>query len=172
MADPSKTNDGLVLVGRIAGLYGVRGWLKVYSYTREREDILRYTPWLIDTGGGWKEVAVVDGRMQGPGVVAQLAGYADREAAGALIGSDIAIRVEQLPPLKPGEYYWAQLEGLKVVNLQGIELGQVVRLFETGANDVMVVAGERERLIPYIGDVIKEVDVGSGLIRVDWDADF
>jgi len=105
-------------------------------------------------------------------VVAKLAGYDDRDQAGQLIGAEIAIRLEQLPPLKKGEYYWAQLVGLEVVNLAGERLGKVDHLFDTGANDVMVVRNGRERWLPATADVIREVDLEAGVIRVDWDADF
>jgi 16S rRNA processing protein RimM len=180
-------------MGRVVGLYGVKGWVKVHSYTRQRGDILHYTPWLIKLPGlqEWKEQAVAEGRLQGSGVVAQLEGYTDRDQASGLVGADIGLYKTQLPALTPGEFYWGQLEGLKVITLAGIDLGRVSHLFETGANDVLVVRPEgaaspekvegnppnekdaaRERLIPYVRDVIKEVDLAAGIIRVDWDANF
>jgi 16S rRNA processing protein RimM len=162
----------VIVLGRIVGLFGVKGWVKVYSYSRPREAILEHSIWRIRSAGGWNEYEVAEGRMQGGGVVARLEGIVDRTAAAALIGADIAIERSQLPALKPGEYYWADLEGLTVVNLGGVELGTVSYLFETGANDVMVLQGERERLIPYIASVIREVDLERGVIRVDWDKDF
>lgn len=164
--------DDYVILGRIAGIYGVRGWVKVYSETRQREDILRYPRWSLRRLSGWQEVAVLDGRAQSGGVVACLEGVEDRDQARALIGTDIAVRREELPPAETGTYYWADLEGLKVVNLEGVELGTVSHLFETGANDVLVVAGDRERLIPYTQAAVKEVDLAGGILRVDWDADF
>ncbi len=122
--------------------------------------------------GAWAPLRVLDGRSQGRGLIARLEGCTDRDQAHALIGAEIAIDLAQLPALGAGEYYWAQLEGLRVVNLQGVELGRVSHLLETGANDVLVVKGEREHLIPYIGAVIRAVDTEAGLIRVDWDPDF
>lgn len=163
----------LLVVGRISGLYGVRGWLKIYSHTQPRENIIGYSPWLIGTEGAWRSVAVEDGRAQGKGVVAKLAGYDDRDAAAALIGHEIAIRRDQLERLTAGEYYWADLEGLRVVTLDGVELGVVDHLFETGANDVVVVRGDRERLVPFVrGDVIRKIDLQGGVMEVDWDPDF
>lgn len=158
----------LVTLGRVVGAYGVRGWVKVRSYTRPEEDILNYHTWLI----GEQEVRLVRGRAQGRGLVVKLAGYTDRDQASELVGADIAVPLGDLPPLGAGEFYWWQLEGLRVVNLEGRELGTVGYLLETGANDVLVVSGERERLIPYIKAVVKEIDLDGGLIRVDWDVDF
>ncbi len=171
MTNPSRP-DGLVILGHISGLYGVKGWLKVYSDTRPHEDILGYSPWLLKTTKGWQEYPLKAGRPHGKGIVAQLAGVTDRDQAGLLIGAEIAIRQEQLPALATGEFYWIQLEGLQVENLTGVSLGTISHLFETGANDVMVVEGDRQRLIPYIDSVVKKVDLAQGIIRVDWDAEF
>ena len=163
----------VLIVGRINGLHGVRGWLKVYSYTEPRENIVGYTPWLIGSAGRWRSVDIEDGRIQGKGVVAKLAGCDDREVAALLVGQDIAIRRDQLDRLDGGEYYWADLEGLQVVTSNGVELGIVDHLFETGANDVMVVRGDRERLVPFIRDnVIRKIDLQTGVMEVDWDPDF
>jgi len=163
----------MIIVGRVSGLFGVRGWVKVYSHTSPREGILSYRTWYLNRNDGWQPHELAAGQAQGKGVVAKLAGFDDRDQAAALIGTDIAIRREQLPKLKPGEYYWTDLEGLRVVNLEGIDLGVVSHLFETGANDVLVVQGDRERLIPYTrGEAVREVDLQAGRIVVDWDPDF
>ena len=171
MTNPSRP-DGLVLFGRISGLFGVQGWVKIFSHARPREAIIGYSPWLIKIAGEWREVTVEEGRAHGKGVVAKLTGIDDRDQASGLIGAEIAIRLSQLPPLKQGEYYWAQLVGLEVVNLAGEKFGKVSHLFDTGANDVMVVRNGRERWLPATGKVIREVNLDAGLIRVDWDADF
>lgn len=163
--------DRRIAVGRVVGLFGVRGWVKVYSYTRPREAILAYSPWQLRRDDIWHEHAVAEGRLQGAGIVARLAGYEDRDAAAGLVGADIAIAAAQLPPTAEREYYWADLEGLRVVNLQGQELGTVSHLFETGANDVLVVRGARERLIPFGRPVVRDVDLEAGVVRVDWAAD-
>lgn len=163
----------VLIVGRINGLYGVRGWLRIYSYTEPRENIVEYAHWLIGSQGRWRSVEVEDGRVQGKGVVVKLAGCDDRDAAALLVGQDIAIRRDQLQATAPGEYYWADLEGLRVVTLEGVELGIVDHLFETGANDVVVVRGERERLLPFVqGDVIRRIDLQAGVMEVDWDPEF
>ena len=161
-----------VVIGKIVGLFGVRGWVKVHAYTRERTDVMNYSVWLVADSNGWTEQEVRDIKAHGPGLIAQLAGFDDRDAAQRLVGAEIAIPRTELPALADGEYYWADLEGLAVVNRAGVELGRVSHLFETGANDVMVVRGERERLIPYIDGVVESVDLAQGRIVVDWDADF
>lgn len=168
------TRDRLVTLGEIVGVRGIRGWVKVYSYTEPRERILEYGPWQLDAGGDERREAVVmEGRRQGRGVIARLEGVTDRDQARALIGARIQARRSQLPPPAEGEFYWTDLEGLRVVNADGVDLGRVKSLFRTGANDVMVVAGDRERLVPFVqGQYVKEVDLDAGEIRVEWEADF
>lgn len=167
-----QEGDKRVIVGRIAGVYGVKGWVRIYSYTQPLDNILDYTPWQLYIAPDWRVVKPLDGRIHGKGVVALLEGCPDRDAAAALIGCDIAVDRAQLPEAGEDEIYWADLIGLKVVNLEGVELGLVDHLFETGANDVLVVKGERERLLPYIDAVVLSVDLAAGLMRVDWDPEF
>ncbi|OGI42256.1 MAG: 16S rRNA processing protein RimM [Candidatus Muproteobacteria bacterium RBG_16_64_11] len=171
MTAPS-TADEWVVLGRVAGLYGVQGWIKLVSYTRRREDIFNYPRWRLKRAGEWHAFTLLEGRAQGKGLAAHLEGLNDRDQASQWIGADIAISKAELPALAPGTYYWSQLEGLKVVNMDGIEFGRVDHLFDTGANDVLVVTGDRERLIPYTRDTVRAVDLAAGVIRVDWDADF
>jgi 16S rRNA processing protein RimM len=162
-----------VIVGRIAGVYGVRGWVKVFSETAPKENIFKYSPWQIRVADEWRNIRVVEGRPQGKGLVAQLESYTDRDQVRELVGAEIAVFRDQLPRPKEGEYYWADMIGLKVVTLDGQELGVVDHLFETGANDVLVVKGERERLIPFVqGQFVQVVDLEAGQIRVDWDPEF
>lgn len=162
--------DRRISVGRVVGLFGIGGWVKVHSYTRPRQAILGYRPWQVEIAGAWRELDVAEGRLQGRGLVARMHGYHDRDAAAALVGAPVSIWISQLPAAGEREYYWAELEGLRVVNLAGEELGRVSHLFETGANDVLVVRGERERLIPFGRSVVQRVDLDAGVIRVDWDA--
>lgn len=169
--------SGMIMLGRVSGLFGVKGWIKVYSDTEPRDNILNYSPWYLRRQDGWQPYEVIAGRPHGKGIVAQLADCPDRDAAAELIGSSIAIRSDQLPAAGEDEYYWSDLRGLKVITIQGVELGRVVNLMETGANDVLVVreAGEqgRERLIPFIRhQVIQEVDLENGQLTVDWDPEF
>lgn len=167
----SHPPDRRVAIGRIAGLFGVRGWVKVYSYTRPREAILNYSPWYVEQQSVSRTFQVAEGRVQGKGLVAHLLGCSDRDMAASLVGGEIVVPLSQLPPAGANEYYWAELEGLRVVNLGGQELGVVSHLFETGANDVMVVRGERERLIPIGGGFVRRIDRDAGVIEVDWDTD-
>ena len=162
-----------VILGKISGLYGVRGWLRVYSHTSPRDAITVYSRWQVKTGGSWQWHVVSDGRAHGKGVVVKLEGCDDRDRASALLGCDIAVDRDELPSLGEGEHYWSDLIGLRVRNRQGVEFGEVDYLFETGANDVLVVKGERERLIPWIREQsIIKVDPEGGEIVVDWDPDF
>ena len=164
-----------VLIGRIVGLYGVQGWLKIESWAEPRMKIFDYQPWLLNTAPGVEtQIAGAKGRQQGKGMVAQLPGIDDREQAAALIGMDIHVAREQLPPPGKDEYYWVDLEGLEVVTTEDVPLGRVSHLFATGANDVVVVRdGARERLIPFIqGSYVRSVDLSAGRMVVDWDPQF
>lgn len=162
-------------MGRIVGLYGVQGWLKIESWAEPRMRIFDYQPWLLSAAPGQEtEIMGAKGRTQGKGMVAQLPGVDDREQAAALIGTDIYVAREQLPDPAENEYYWFDLEGLEVVTTEGINLGRVSHLFATGANDVVVVRdGGRERLIPFVqGSYVRLVDLSAGRMVVDWDPEF
>lgn len=161
----------MVVLGRIAGVYGVRGWVHVYSETDPIENILGYGPWYV--GKSDRAVEPLEGKRHGKGLVARLSGCDDRDQAAALVGAEIAVRRDRLPPPSADEFYWFDLEGLAVETAEGRNLGRVDHLFATGANDVVCVKGDRERLIPFVwGDVIKDVDFAGGRILVDWDPDF
>jgi 16S rRNA processing protein RimM len=160
-----------LVLGRIVGVYGVQGWVKVHSETEPREGILRYSPWLL--GRDSTPRPVLEGKRHGKGVIARLAGCEDRDQAAGLVEQEIAVTRDRLPPPRADEFYWADLEGLEVVTQADVRLGTVDHLFSTGANDVLVVMGERERLLPFAwGDVILDVDFTAGRIRVDWDPEF
>jgi 16S rRNA processing protein RimM len=162
-----------VIVGEIAGAFGVKGWVKIYSHTDPPDNILDYSPWTLKNQFGAKEYKVLSGRLHGGSVVAQLEGVDDRDQALKLRSSKILANRDRFPPLEPGQYYWADLIGLRVINLDGAELGTVAEILPTGANDVLVANGERERLIPFvIGQYVKEVNVDKGVVLVDWDPDF
>lgn len=164
-----------VLIGRIVGVYGVQGWLKIESWAEPRMKIFDYQPWLLSTESGSEtQIVGAKGRQQGKGMVAQLPGIDDREQAAALIGMDIHVAREQLPPPGKDEYYWVDLEGLEVVTTEDVPLGRVSHLFATGANDVVVVRdGARERLIPFIqGSYVRSVDMSAKRMVVDWDPEF
>ena len=170
---PAGDAEGRIVLGEIVGAHGVRGEVKLHSWTRPRENILDYPAWALEKADSVREYKVASGRQQGKGLVARLAGVDDRDAAATLQGSRITVPRSELPAKAPGEYYWAELQGLVVETLTGQSLGKVTGLIETGANDVLVVAGERERLIPYApGLYIQSVDLSGGRMVVDWDPGF
>ncbi len=166
--------DRLILVGRIVGLHGVAGEVKLESYTEPRTQIFDYQPWLLSSSSGDREISGCRGREQGKGMVASLPDVADRDLAASLIGCEIKVRRSSLPEAKPDEYYWTDLEGLEVITVEGVVLGRISHLLATGANDVMVVRdGERERLLPFVlEDYVKGVDFAGGRVTVDWDPEF
>jgi 16S rRNA processing protein RimM len=174
-----QSQDKHVIVGRITSVYGVKGMVKVFSHTEPMENILNYSPWMLKLDGRWTEVKLAEGRRHGKGIVVRLAGCSDRDVARKYCEMDIAVSSALIPELEEGEFYWSQLENLTVYTVSGQLLGKVSHLMETGANDVLVVKGNdesidrNERLIPYLPDqVIKEIDLVTGTIRVDWDPEF
>jgi len=168
----ADVSSKFVNLGRISGLYGVRGWVKVYSHTSPLTNILEYPDWYLNTGNGWQKYQLETGKSHGKGIIAKLNGVGDRDLAAGLINADIAVPRDQLPDIAGPGFYWTDLEGLKVLTTEGAELGVLDHLFETGSNDVMVVKGERQRLVPYMDDVVKSVDLVGGVITVDWDPEF
>lgn len=162
-----------ILLGRIIGAFGVRGEVKVQSFTDPAGQLLRYQPWLLKHQGVERELSGVRARETAKGVTASFPDVQDRDAAEALTGAEIWVPRDRLPPPAPGEFYWVDLEGMDVVTVEGVALGKVSHLFATGANDVMVVVGERERLLPFVmGQYIRAVSLDEGRITVDWDPDF
>ena len=161
-----------ICIGHIIGAQGVKGWVKVFSDTSPRENILNYSPWQIKTGDRIETVEV-SGRLQGKNVVVKLAGVEDGEQAIEMVGSKIYILPEQLPKLDEGDYYWSDLIGLQVESLQAEPLGTIEMMMETGANDVMVLQGDRERLIPFVmDDVVRQIDLTNKRVVVDWKPDY
>jgi 16S rRNA processing protein RimM len=161
-----------VVLGRISGVFGVKGWVRVFSHTDPREAILEYQSWLLKIGDNWQPVTVEDGKPHGKSVIAKLADVGDRDAAAELVDVIIGVSREELPELQAGEFYWVDLEGLQVVHRDGRSLGRVAYVMATGANDVLVVNGDREYLIPFVKDeVILDVDLVKGVINVDWEWD-
>ena len=168
----SVTETKPVILGQVTGLYGVKGWVKVHSYTEPREAILDYKDWLLLRDGDWQSVRLAEGKRHGKTVIARLEGVNDRDVAATYVDDDIGVPREQLPEAGRDEFYWADLEGLQVVHSDGRILGKVAYLLATGANDVLVVKGDQEILIPFVqGEVIKDVDLAAGVINVDWEWD-
>ena len=170
----TEGDERFVTLGRISGAHGIQGWVKVRSDTSPRDNIVNYSPWYLLRNGQREKWKVKAGRLQGKGVVAKLQDCNDRDLAESLIGADITVPRSMLPEItEVGEYYWADLVGLKVLTVDGVDLGRIDRLFETGSNDVIVVQGDRERLVPYIWEqVVRDVDLEAGIMRVDWDPEF
>jgi 16S rRNA processing protein RimM len=172
-------NPQETVIGQITAVFGVKGWLKVFSYTDPREGILNYRDWTLDLDGKRIPVKLEEGRRQGQGIVVRLKSINDRNDALKYCGADVKVATRELPELPDGEFYWFQLEGLEVYTVEGDCLGTVHHLLETGSNDVLVVhaspdsVDQRERLIPYLPDqVVKEVDLTDGRLVVSWDLEF
>ncbi|MEZ5536996.1 MAG: ribosome maturation factor RimM [Thiolinea sp.] len=166
-------NDAMITLGKISGVFGVKGWVKVYSYTAEQDSILSYKTWYLYRDNKWQEFKVLAGKRHGKGLVASIEGINDRDQALSIQGVLIGTVRDALPELSADEFYWSDLIGLKVATVDGQELGSISHLVETGSNDVMVVKGDRERWLPWLmHDVVKKVDLDAGWVQVDWDPDF
>lgn len=172
-----QENEKLVIVGRIGGVYGVRGWLKIESYTRPKLNIFTYTPWLIHVDSSWKEVEIEDSQQGGNGrLLVKMLGVDSPEEARKYVSCELAVTQGILPALKEGEYYWHDLIGLEVFNQDAVHLGKISDIVETGANDVLVIKklgdDKGKTLIPLVTDVfVKRVDLVSKTVYVDWQID-
>jgi 16S rRNA processing protein RimM len=173
----SHSSDTLV-VGKIGAPYGVKGWVKITTFTHEQDGVFTYTPWLL--GQENKEYVVDQWRTHNKGLVAKLVGVETRDDAESIKNLDISIKAQQLPQLAGDDFYWRELVGMQVVTEKGYSLGVLKELFETGANDVMLIKanlndafGQKERMVPYLLDqVVKQVDREAKTITVDWDPAF
>ncbi len=166
-----------IILAKVTGYYGVRGWVKLYSYTDPRDNILRYGSMQVNLNGDWQNITLDTGKMHGKGVIAHFSGYDTREQTASLLGAQLAVMQADLKPLAENDYYWHDLIDLQVKNRQELLLGKVKRLIETAAHDVLVVQPEQhsntkpedEILIPYVpGKFVDHVDLETGLIQVDW----
>ena len=179
MLNDQIAGEEITVLGKVTTAFGIKGWVKVYSYTDPMTNILDYPTWLLRINGQWCEFKVTDSKLQPKGLAVALTGITDRDAALALSQVEIGVPTSELPELEEDEHYWFQLEGLKVVNTYGVWLGQVKELFDSGGgNQVISVKGcegsidKRERLIPYAETIVLEVNLDNGEIQVDWDPDF
>lgn len=163
----------LVVVGQFGKTYGIRGWLKVNSFTNPITNVLSFKSWIVGKEKIWYEVAHMESKVNHDSIIVKLPTVNNCELAKAYTNLEIAVEREEFPELKNGEHYWTDLEGMAVVNKSGVNLGKIHRLLATGANDVLVVknARQKEILIPYLHHVVLSVDLAEGLIRVDWEAD-
>lgn len=165
-------------LGRVAGVYGVRGWVKVLSFTRPIENLLDYRELWIAKGEGYAG-RLVEGKLHGEGIVARIVGpdgkiIEDRDIAAGLIGTELQVERSQMPEPEEGEFYWFDLVGLAVCNLEGVALGRVESVTSNGAQDVLVIQdGDTERLIPFVhGPIIQSVSLSDGVIVADWQPDY
>lgn len=171
MSATAEREQARVPLGYVSGVHGLQGWVKIHSWTSPRAAILEYRPWLV--GEEREAVEIIEGREQGKILVARLPGVSDRDQAEAWVGKEIAVLREQLPEPEEQQWYWADLVGLEVINTDGDRLGRIEKMMETGANDVMVVSGERELLIPFVpGVYVISVDLEAGSVIVDWQRDY
>jgi 16S rRNA processing protein RimM len=159
-------------MGRILGPFGIQGWVKLRTFTETPDGLADHASWWLRTKSGWRSAVLEDFKVRPAAVSAKLEGVDDRDAAELLRGIDVAVTREDLGEAESGEFYWVDLVGLAVVNLQDEALGQVEELLRTGGSDVLVVRGERERLIPFVADYVKSVDRKAGRITVDWEAGY
>lgn len=159
-------------MGRIAAPFGVKGWIRLQTYSEDPATLMDFDSWRIGRGTQHKQYTVEAVQDHGNALVAKLAGIDDRDAAHALRGQEISVARADLPPPEENAFYWSDLIGLRAVNRDGVELGRVESLLETGAHDVLVIKGEHEHLVPFVAAFVGRVDLAGGTMEVDWGADW
>lgn len=168
-----NNQDNWIIIGRFGRPHGIKGFVTVHSFTEPRDNILSYTDWHIFLNKSWQPVKLLNVEAHNKTIIAQVEGYPERESVIRLTNADIAVQRAQLAKLTPGEFYWHELIGMTVVNKKGELFGKVVEIMPTGANDVLIVQGERKHLIPYLLDqFVLEINPEQQIITVDWDMDF
>ena len=169
----SPKADRYISVGKVGAPHGLDGAVKVVSFTEHPEDIFDYDPWHINKNGQYIEISLEGEAVHGKYLVAQFVGSEDRDSAQQWTNCEIAVKRSQMPELPDGEYYWSDLEGMTVKTVEGLILGTIEEVMETGANPVLVIQGEKRRLVPYLPEkVVKEVNLATNYVIVDWDSDF
>jgi 16S rRNA processing protein RimM len=175
-----SSNQEPVVLGKLGSSHGIKGWLKITSYTDSVEGIFDYSPWLIKEQGVWREIKVAQWRFQGSAIVAEFESVTTREHAQMLTNCEIAIMPEQMKELDDNDFYHRDLIGCEVTNVNGYNMGIVEQIVATGSNDVLLIKanakdafGKAERMIPFVPEqYIKQVDLQGKQILVDWDPDF
>ncbi|MEW6119984.1 MAG: ribosome maturation factor RimM [Pseudomonadota bacterium] len=165
-------NNDWVVMGRIAAPFGVRGWIKVQPYSEDPDALMDFESWRIGRGEQQVHYTVEAIQDHGNALVAKLAGIDDRDAAYALRGQEVSVPRSALPAPEENAFYWSDLIGLIAINREGIELGKVDSLMETGAHDILVIRGKQQHLVPFVAAFIGEVDLAGGTIEVDWGEDY
>lgn len=161
-----------VIIAKFGSVYGVRGWIRVYSFTDPPDNLLNYPNWLIHHQNTWQSITIREIKPYNDYFIVKLPNCEDRDAARQYTNDLIAIYRDELPPLKDQEYYWSDLIGLRVITTNGVDLGTIKQMLATGANDVFVVGNDKEHLIPYTEDAVKSIDLKDKIITVDWDPEF
>ena len=172
MALTPHLDEKKLLVGKINGFFGIQGWVKIFSYTEPRKNILEYQPWFFIDNGTYKVIEITTGREQSKTIVVHVKGIDNKDQASQLIGKDLYIDKDQLPELSDDEHYWHELNEFRVINKNGVDLGVVNYLVDTGSNNVLVTKGDKEHWIPYIEPFLVSVDKQNRVISVDWDENF
>ena len=161
-----------MVLGRIAGTFGVKGWIKVRSFTEPVENILGYELWLVGREGQWQPATVEEARVTDKGVLAKLEGLESPEEARLKVGLEIGVWRSQMPPPEPGEYYLSDLEGADAFGASGELLGKVDHFRSTPGGTVVVIRGEQEHWIPFVKERILKVELDARRITLDWAADW
>jgi 16S rRNA processing protein RimM len=164
--------DRVVILGKVAGTFGVHGWVKINSYTDPPENILEYAELLLGSPGRWTTIQLENGRITGKGVLGKLKGIETPEDARTRVGAELGVRRSEMPPPAPGEYYWSDLEGAEAESATGEKLGKVDHFRSTPAGTMIVIRGERELWVPFVKDRIVKVDLEQGRIVLDWSLDW
>ena len=168
-------HDEIIVLGKISGLFGIKGWVKIYSETRPKEGICDYSAFNLQINGKWQHCEVEAIKPQSKTIIAKFKNINSPEEAQLLQGATIGLAASELPKLDQNTYYWRDLIGSQVKNHEGVDFGIVDAILETGANDVLVIkdVDNKERLVPFtVGHAIVSVNHEQKLIIVDWDADF
>jgi len=169
---PGLASDRVVILGKIVGTFGVKGWIKIKSYTEPVDNILEYEMWQLGRAGEWKPVTLEDARLTDKGVLVKLEGLETPEEARLKVGQEIGVWRSQMPPPEPGEYYLSDLEGMEAQSPTGERLGRVDHFRTTPGGTVVIVKGEQEHWIPFVKERIVKVEMDAGRVVLDWSADW
>ena len=171
-----QTHSRRVVLGRILAPFGVKGWVKVEGYSGDAGRLGQFAQWQVgpvDRPVGWKTVEIAEYKTHGAHAVARFEGCSDRDEALEYKGFAVAVDRSELPPAEVGEFYLVDLLGLKVVNVEGEELGNVVEVFSNGAHEILRARSiSQEWLIPLVPDFVSSVDVEAAKVTVDWHRDW
>jgi 16S rRNA processing protein RimM len=164
--------DRIVVLGRISGVFGVKGWVKIQSYTDPQDNLLDYPVWQLQQRGEWKPVRWAEGRPANRTLLGKFDNVSNPDEAQTLVGAEIGVWRSEMPPPAPGEYYWEDLAGLDAYSPTGQWLGKVDHFRETAVHPLMVIRGEAEHLVPLVKERLLAVDLAAGRMTVDWDPDW